>query len=255
MIFVTPHGQARVLGTSLRIGVEAGAGGQTRLEVEEGLVRFTRTLDGRSTLVGAGFSVLAGAAAGPLVPLPKVRDEILLRAQDATLVGNDWGVVRDEKSTAALVLDSPRGTMRSESVARSSSYASFLVPVDARRDYSVWIRGACVWRSNARFQHDAVAIVTHDGRFSKANLTRPSDQTAYLFNGWGEEQGEREAAYFWLGGDGSSDTVTVRFTQPGLATLSIHAMEGPMRIDAIWLSTSQRTLPAAEVQGPPSVRR
>lgn len=255
MIFITPHGQIRVLGTSLRIRVEPGPGGQTRLDVEEGLVRFTRTPDGRSTLVGTGFGLQAGLGTGPLLALPASSDEILLRAQDATLVGNDWGVVREDKSAAGLVLHSPRGTMRAESVARSTSYASFLVPVEAGKEYFIWVRGACVWRNNARFQHDAIALVTHDGRFSKTNLARPTDQTAYLFNGWGEELGEREATYFWLGGDGSSDSVTVRFAQSGWATLSLHAMEGPMRVDAIWLSTSQKSLPAPEMQGPPAGRR
>jgi hypothetical protein len=255
MIFLTPQGQIRVLGTSLRVRVDPGPGGQTRLEVEEGLVRFVRTSDGRSAQVGTGMTLSVGNSGGSLVVVPRTNDDILLHARDATLVGNDWGVVRDEKATTGWALDSPRGTMRQDSVARSTSFVSFTFPVDEGKDYFVWVRGACLWRSNQRLQHDAVALVTLDGRFSKTNLARPGDATCYLFNGWGEGQGEREATYFWLGGENASDSVTLRFPRSGLATVTLHSMEGPMRIDALWISTSQKTLPEANVPGPPGTRK
>jgi len=56
MVFVTPHGQATVLGTSLRLVVEKRA---TRLDVSEGKVRLER-LAGKTALVEAGhFAVVA----------------------------------------------------------------------------------------------------------------------------------------------------------------------------------------------------
>lgn len=58
MIFATPHAEARVLGTSLRLVVD---GASTRLEVREGKVRLTRLSDGKSVDVGAGFYALAAA--------------------------------------------------------------------------------------------------------------------------------------------------------------------------------------------------
>lgn len=51
MIFTTPHAEARILGTRLRLAVEPDG---TRLDVREGRVRFTRTKDGLSAEVAAG---------------------------------------------------------------------------------------------------------------------------------------------------------------------------------------------------------
>ncbi len=54
--FETPHGEARVLGTTLRLAVDASS---TRLEVREGRVRFTRKEDNASVELAADQFVLA----------------------------------------------------------------------------------------------------------------------------------------------------------------------------------------------------
>jgi len=69
MVLTTPHGDARVLGTSLRLVVDADPDGVTRLEVRTGKVRLTRARDGRSVDVTAG-SYADLAPAGDL-PAPK----------------------------------------------------------------------------------------------------------------------------------------------------------------------------------------
>lgn len=56
MVFVTPHAEVRVLGTTL--GVTAGAEA-TRVEVDEGRVRMTRRLDGKSVELAAGQAAVA----------------------------------------------------------------------------------------------------------------------------------------------------------------------------------------------------
>jgi hypothetical protein len=58
MVIVTPHGEAKVLGTIFRISVEPGA---TRLDVKEGKVRLTRASDQKSLDVPAGCFVATGA--------------------------------------------------------------------------------------------------------------------------------------------------------------------------------------------------
>ena len=55
LVFVTPHGEARVLGTTLRLEVAAAS---TRLDVEQGKVRFTRP-DGQAANVTGGQYVVA----------------------------------------------------------------------------------------------------------------------------------------------------------------------------------------------------
>ncbi len=72
MVFLTPHGEARVLGTSLRIVVETGEKGFTRLEIEEGRVQLRRLRDGKSVEVtGGNFAVAAAGVELQVRPLPQ----------------------------------------------------------------------------------------------------------------------------------------------------------------------------------------
>ena len=61
MVIETPHGEAQVLGTTLRIHVAEG----TRLEVEKGRVRLKRT-DGRTALVTSGHFAVAAPGRPPV---------------------------------------------------------------------------------------------------------------------------------------------------------------------------------------------
>lgn len=75
MLFETPYGDAKVLGTTLRVGVE---GKSARLDVEEGKVELRNTA-GRTVLVEAGqFAVAAPGAAPVTKRFP--REEFLLAA-------------------------------------------------------------------------------------------------------------------------------------------------------------------------------
>jgi len=89
MILATPNGEAKVLGTRLRLFFDEKE--STRLEVEEGKVRLKRLADGKFADVSSGFFAVA-AAGGELKPLPA----ILLG-----LVGN-W---RFEEAGGARVAD------------------------------------------------------------------------------------------------------------------------------------------------------
>ena len=95
MLLMTPHAEARVLGTTFTLTVEAE---KTRLEVQSGRVRFTRAADGKSADVVAGQVAEAGTKQ-PLVvrpatsePVAASRDRVLwLRfegdARDTTQMG------------------------------------------------------------------------------------------------------------------------------------------------------------------------
>lgn len=69
MVFATPHGEARVLGTTLRVTVDAA----TAVEVEEGKVDL-RNAAGKSVEVAAGRT----ASTTTLVARPLSREEVLL---------------------------------------------------------------------------------------------------------------------------------------------------------------------------------
>jgi hypothetical protein len=69
MVIATPHSQARVLGTTLRIQIDRDPAKGTRLDVEEGKVEL-RNLAGKSVLVQGGFFAVAAAGA-ELVAKPR----------------------------------------------------------------------------------------------------------------------------------------------------------------------------------------
>jgi len=70
VVIGTPHAEARVLGTTLRLVVDPGEKGSTRLEVTEGKVRLTRAQDGKFVDVPSGHFAVAATgidlAARPL---------------------------------------------------------------------------------------------------------------------------------------------------------------------------------------------
>lgn len=93
-----------------------------------------------------------------------------------------------------------------------------------------------------------MAILPVAGRFDRPcrdSKTRGSE--AYLFNGYGDDPALR-GRYFWIGGNGLGESVSLRFSRPGLQTVQLHAMESPMGIDAIWLSTAQAERPAPDAR-------
>lgn len=78
MIFATPHGEVKVLGTTLRITVDLGEAGSTRVEVIEGKVQL-KDLAGRTVDVPSGhYAVAATGAEIAAKPIPKSLVEMLL---------------------------------------------------------------------------------------------------------------------------------------------------------------------------------
>jgi hypothetical protein len=76
LVFSTPHGEAKVLGTVLRVSVDPDPKRGTSLEVQEGKVEL-RASSGKSVVVDAGHQA-AIAAGAPLAAKPLPRDEVLL---------------------------------------------------------------------------------------------------------------------------------------------------------------------------------
>jgi hypothetical protein len=76
LIFATPHGEAKILGTILRLSVDPDPKRGTMLEVQEGRVEL-RSAAGRSVEVDAGRQAVL-AAGLPLASKPLPREELLL---------------------------------------------------------------------------------------------------------------------------------------------------------------------------------
>jgi ferric-dicitrate binding protein FerR (iron transport regulator) len=257
MIVTTPQAEIRVLGTSLRVLVEAGEKGSTRLEVTEGKVQIRRT-DGKSLEVSAGhFAVASGGGDFASKPLPI--DEILLGPEQARLVGVEWKPVKDPATGSGLALEALEttykirragGTFVYESIRNRPNYVLFTFMADAGRDYHVWIRGRTMATTEKNL-HDEVAIEPVTGQLGqKCRQLGSTGDNAFCFTGWMLHTG-----YAWIGGygeDGTSDTVplSIRFPRPGPQTLKLYVIETPMRIDGIWLSTTQITRPPADQRMP-----
>jgi hypothetical protein len=75
MLLRTPHSEATVLGTSFRISVDPGEKGATRLEVQEGKVRFTRQIEKKASVEVNGGHYAVSALGIPLQsrPIPPPR--------------------------------------------------------------------------------------------------------------------------------------------------------------------------------------
>jgi ferric-dicitrate binding protein FerR (iron transport regulator) len=263
MLFVSAHGEARVLGTSLRLVVDPAS---TRLEVQEGKVRLKRLSDGKSVDVGAGQFAVAGPGAEPAArPMPI--DEILLLPAQARRIGTEWRLVKDDKAAAGEALEwkatetqstpkDPAGDLK----LWNREYLEFRFTADAGRDYTVWVRGASVADRDPLW-YDQMAIELPTGQGSGMPWPEATGVTAYMFNGHAVRPG-----YWWIGGDadgiaGGSPRdampLTVRFSRPGLQTVRLRAFHRPImiRVDAIWLSTTQKARPEDRLLGPDVPRK
>ncbi len=234
MVVTTPHGEVRVLGTVLRVVVDRDS---TRVEVREGKVRLTRIADGRFVEVPAGFAATARAGAD-LAPR-RLPEEIVLLPRSARVAGGEWSFAADEGA-----LEAPRTTYKVyESVRKKASFAVFAFNASANKDYHVWIRARTLAREAANY-HDEVAIELAGAKLGRAcRYLSPFGDEAFVFNDFSRFGGR----YGWIGGHGEGEgdvpPLMVRFARAGPQTLKLYAIETPIRVEAIWLSETQKTRP------------
>jgi hypothetical protein len=251
LVFTTPHATARVLGTVLKLSVEAK---YTRLDVREGKVQLKRSSDNKAVDVAAGSFAIA-ADGGELLARPSPIDEILLTPAQGEIGGSEWRPVPDPAALGGIALEALRTSNRQpHKNMADAARVTWVFRADANRDYYVWVRGMASSKVDP-IKHDAVAIEFVEGKATEREgpskgLAGGADRA--LFNGY-----MHGAGYWWVGGDadGGNDEqpVVVRFNRPGLQTLKLYASEVPIRIDAIWISATQKTRPDA--QGGPAVDR
>jgi ferric-dicitrate binding protein FerR (iron transport regulator) len=272
MVFETPHGEAVVLGTSLRLVVDAFT---TRLEVKEGRVRFD-SKDGKSVEVGADHFVTVSQGM-KLSPRPLPIEEIVLTPREVRLygpegygekvlrqaaipVGSDWKAIQDREAVSKVAFDAPlvwNGAdtpNRQKSKRLMQSFVEFKFAADAEKEYTIWVRGCRGKKGDPegsgtewyRFDLVRVEVIDADG-------TRLHD-----FNGYGQKEG-----YWWVSGNADpsnmvpagappDNPVTVKFLSPGQKVLRVYPIETPMRFDAVWLSATQKKRPPESQIGPPT---
>jgi ferric-dicitrate binding protein FerR (iron transport regulator) len=117
LVVSTPAAEVRVLGTSFRLSVEAGAKPSARLDVKEGKVRLRRSADGKTVDVAAGqFAVAAPGSELAARPVSSER-RILYRADFEDPVSiSEWELGAIEK---ARTFNRSRGALRATGPADS----------------------------------------------------------------------------------------------------------------------------------------
>jgi hypothetical protein len=245
LVVTTPQADVVVVGTRFTVSCTPES---TRVEVREGRVRVARLSDGASVEVGAESIAVVGAS-GPVEAKPFPIDEIFLTPLQARIVGNDWRPVKDVEAGGGVALESPKAQ---KGPLQDAPCVVFTVNVEAGKLYHVWVRGKCLAKAS-RIEHDAVVL-----DFGENEVTEPpgpnKGQTGSLerglFNGFMHQPG-----YGWVGSDSDQGRdaapVTVRFSKSGRQTLRLYSWESPVRIDAIWLSATQKTRPDDAQSAPP----
>lgn len=250
----TPHAEAVVLGTTLRLAVEDHA---THVAVSEGRVRLSRPSQRGSVEVSSGQQAVA-AAGGGMWSGPSPLREIVIPADQARLVGNRWRFVLDPLAIGGKALEAPHVLEMDEGrgvFLRGDDFAEFVFPADAEVTYHVWIRGRCT-ATERQGVRDAVTLFPLQARVVRYGTWPVVPERPGLgFNGFSHEK-----AYWWIGGDADTDgpggsrrdtvPTSLRFDRSGLQRVRLIPFEGPIRIDALWLSASQETRPAREQKGP-----
>jgi hypothetical protein len=246
---VTSQAEIVVLGTRFTV---VCAPDSTRVDVREGRVKAIRRSDSAGAEIGAGQFAVVAPGAPPMSKNIPVEDVLLVPAQ-GKIVGADWRAVRDPDAGTGTALEALRG--RSGPL-QEAPFVLFTFTADAEKTYFVWVRGKCLAKTN-RVEHDAVVLEFVGGDVTEPpgpnkGLTGSLDRA--LFNGFMAWPG-----YGWVGGDADekrdASPVTVRFPRGGRQTIKLYVTEGPIRIDSVWLSLTQKTRPDDAQTGPASGKK
>jgi len=175
LIFSTPHGEAKVVGTNLRLHVDPDPKKGTRLEVSEGKVEF-RNAAGRTAMIEGGHQAVA-AAGVPVISRLAPRDEVLfaLDFEDGKLPpGVDTGTVQrgpgnrlclagvDTQGTCKVFIGPPTGLFHFEG--------------DEVLSFDYWVDGSAeqvnlnVWNRTGKLSHEAVVPKHALGKWARATF-------------------------------------------------------------------------------------
>src|SRR6185503_21325836 len=187
------HGEATVVGTTLRIRIDPEAAKGMRLEVEEGVVQLKNRLTGKTVTVESGHYAVA-ASGGELKSMLLPIDEILLTAAHAKTTGGEWRISKNEPALESVAI-----FRKGADLNQIPSYVTLTFEAEANRDYHLWVRGICVGTGQRELQ-DGVVL-----KFARAQVTqiKYADWNANVGSdgvqlaGWGRVTGAR-----WIGGDG-----------------------------------------------------
>jgi ferric-dicitrate binding protein FerR (iron transport regulator) len=228
----TPHGEVQAAGAAFRIAI----GPETsRLETSKGEVRFRRAADGKEVTIPSGHFAIASPASDLVARLSPI-DEIALTPARASVTGDAWRLVRDDQASSGWAIER-----------RGASGVVFAFAAEANKEYAVTVRARSM--SGAA---DLVLEVSNGLFLDRCASPESAAYQAFAFDGGtlGLEYGWQDEGHRWVGSDpGNADRLpdvtraVVRFNRPGPQSLKLSAKDGPLRVDVVRLTATQRTGP------------
>ncbi|MBV8880090.1 MAG: hypothetical protein JO332_09015, partial [Planctomycetaceae bacterium] len=202
--------------------------------------------------VAAGQYATAGAGL-PLAPRSLSPEEIVLHAPQARLTGAEWTPIRDLKSLTGVALEAGQAPFKVvDHVETRPSYATFTFFAPADKEYRIWLRATSQEKGDP-WTRDMVTIEPTRAVLSqKSPFFGAAPTTAYVFTGVAATPG-----YTWMSGhgeEGKAETppLTVKFAETGWQNIRVYVGHPWVRVDTLWLSTTQKTRPSAKQTPPPS---
>jgi len=246
MVFATPHGEARVLGTAFRLEV----GVQTRLEVTEGKVRLTRT-GGKGADVAAGSFAVAAPGVEPAARIAHP-DEIVLLASQAKIAGDEWVLVPDRNASGGSALQVAKAPFKAiDHVENRPSVAVFTFHASAEREYRLWMRSTSL-ATGDKWLREMATVEPRDCAMSqKSPFFGTAPTNAFVFTGLASWNGYAWSSGAFDEGKPDKEPIVLRFHRTGPQTIRVYTVHPSIRIDSIWLSTRQAARPAARTMPPP----
>ncbi len=175
LVFTTPHGEAKVVGTRLRLHVDPDPRKGTRLEVAEGKVEL-RNAAGRTTMVSAGRQAVAATGVA-LASKAAPREEVLysLDFEDGRLPPGDFTgtVQRGPQNRLCLAGLDTQGTCK---VFIGPPAGLFHFQGDEVLSFDYWVDGSAdqvnlnVWNRTAKLTHEAVVPKHVLGKWARATF-------------------------------------------------------------------------------------
>ncbi len=250
MVFATPHGEARVLGTAFRLEV----GAQTRLEVTEGKVRLTRT-GGKAADVAAGSFAVAAPGVEPSARIAHP-DEIVLPASQARIVGDEWVLMPDRNASSGSALQVAKVPFKAiDHVENRPSYAVFTFHASAEREYRLWMRSTSLATGDKWLREMATVDPRDCAMSQKSPFFGTAPTNAFVFTGLASWNGYAWSSGAFDEGKPDKEPIVLRFHKTGPQTIRVYTVHPSIRIDSIWLSTRQAARPAARTIPPPAESR
>lgn len=256
----TGYAKATVLGTRFELVRREE---WSELAVFKGKVQWADN-SGDSVIVNGGYFSRAGKGIKlDVYDLNERYSNILLSASSGKVVGDGWR----NGSSGSMIFETSQNAITNLSLQKEGKlgYLEFKFEADGVKDYFVWVRGRSIGPETGDrdlSNHDMLYIDAPTGKWDLRNWEVSSDWEwaknyipSPMFNGFRSNVNDNES-YFWIGGPadaGTEDRVPwrfqLRFHKSGEQTIRIYGIEGPMELDRIWISSSQKDRPQGDFRG------